>query len=248
MLVSRDRSGTGHYIGSSKMPRQSMPVMFRDRACAGSVLAEQIAEEDMPETVVVAIPCGGVPVAAAIARRLNSPLAICLMARITFPENPKLSVGTIDSTGDVRLDPYMMSFLSIDDEVVPGALQKSREKLHEMSARMRQWSVDTGLEGKRILIVDDAIATGISMLGAVQYLQRFNPRAISVAAPVISQFASALLTGKHIDHVATVISEEAAFRPQSYYQSFEAISAGISAEMLANHEQKQQELVRKDAC
>jgi putative phosphoribosyl transferase len=207
---------------------------LRDRSSAGLLLAGQITVQNRDETVVVAIPHGGIPVAAAVSRTLRVPTKVCLTTRVALLDNPELSVGAMSCAGDTYLDSDLLGFLAASDEAVAVALPRCRAKLADISRELSQWSADPGLEGKNLLVVDDVIATGNSILGALHYLKRFNPRSVSVAAPVISRYASTLLTERNIDHTTMLVGKESEFKPRNHYSDFTAIDGATSVTILSS--------------
>jgi putative phosphoribosyl transferase len=209
-----------------------MLTIFRDRQDAGFLLACELALNTWEDVVIVALPHGGVPVAAEISKKFRIPLKVCMVTRMTFPENPNLSVGTINCTGEVFLDSYMLTLLEASDDTIAVALHAAREKIAGISAELSHWRADSSLRGKKVMIVDDVIATGISILGAVQHIQKFEPVSVCVATPIISKYASMLLASKKIDHVAVTVAGEDEFRPQNHYIRFEKIDRRVCANIL----------------
>ena len=207
---------------------------FRNRLSAGLLLASQIAPECRDETVIVAIPYGGIPVAAPISRQLNAPAMVCLTTRVALPDHPDLSVGTISHTGEVYLDLHMLDFLTASDEAIAGALQSCQTKIAGLSTELSRYAIDASLEGKDLLLVDDAVATGNTVLGTLQYLQTFQPSSVSVVAPVISPYAVAVLAERKIRCITMLVGGKYEFRPQGYYSDFARVDGPTCLDILGS--------------
>ena len=208
--------------------------IFRDRASAGLLLADNITVRTGGETVLVAIPYGGVPVAASISQRLQIPARVCMTTRLTLGQHPELSVGTTNCAGDVSLDARVLRFLAASDDEIAAAVQAGVTKLSAISDELSAWSIDSTSAGKCFLLVDDVVATGASALGAVQHLQQYEPRSISVAAPVVSRYASEVLAEQQITCMSLLVSSHPQFKPLHYYSTFSAVDGATSADMLAS--------------
>jgi putative phosphoribosyl transferase len=158
---------------------------YRDRIEAGQVLARQLAHyASRVDTLVLALPRGGVPVAVEVAKYLNAPLDVFLVRKLGLPDHPELAMGAIAS-GGVRV---------LDDEAIERG-HVSREQLAEITAREtaeleRQQQLYRGnrppppITGRVVIVVDDGLATGYSMHAAVMALHRQQPAWLVVAAPV----------------------------------------------------------------
>ena len=158
---------------------------YRDRTEAGQVLARQLAHyASRVDTLVLALPRGGVPVAAEVAKYLNAPLDVFLVRKLGLPDHPEVAMGAIAS-GGVRV---------LDDEAIARG-QVTREQLAEITAREtaeldRQQQLYRGnrrapaIAGRVVIVVDDGLATGYSMHAAVMALHRQQPAWLVVAAPV----------------------------------------------------------------
>ena len=213
-----------------------MDKKFTDRDSAGLSMADQIDIKNSGGTVVVAIPYGGVPIAYQISKKHTVPIKICMTTRITVPGHPQLSVGAMSITGDVTLDSYLVNYLEISKGTLNTALETCRKKISDVSSELSQWGVDASLEGKHVLVVDDVIATGLSMIGAVKHLQSLRPKSISAVSPVISLYASKLLTDRKIGYSTMMIGDESEFKPEFYYSNLQKISAKLCKTILGTSE------------
>jgi predicted phosphoribosyltransferase len=124
--------------------------------------------------------------------------------------------------------------LGLNQDQIDEAIAKAKAKLSHANSLLSGLNAEIRLAGKDILIVDDVIATGLSVLGAVRHLERLNPLSISVASPVISRYASARLSKLNVEHFAVIVGEEDGFSPSNYYNDFKPISEQKAVEHMRN--------------
>src|SRR5947208_10104861 len=156
---------------------------FRDRAEAGRLLAELLRDYVGRENVVVlALPRGGVPVGYEVAKELNAPLDVFVVRKLGLPGHPELAMGAI-ATGGVRVfNRKVVNALRISDEVIDAV---SAEELVELERRENAYRAGVPpleIQGKTVIVVDDGVATGSTMLAAVSALRQLNAARIVVAA------------------------------------------------------------------
>lgn len=166
------------------VPGRSMP--FRDRLEAGERLAAALASFKARSPVVLALPRGGVPVASEVASRLGAPLDLVLVRKIGVPGQPELAMGAI-AEGDppitLRNDP-VFQLLQVEDAEFERA--RNRE-LIEIERRRRSYLGDrprVDVAGRIAIVVDDGIATGMTMRAAARATARRGPSRVVIAAPV----------------------------------------------------------------
>ena len=194
-----------------------MKRQFRDRTEAGELLAEQLtAYANKPNVLVLALPRGGVPVGAQVARKLNAPLDVFVVRKLGLPGHPELAMGAI-ATGGVRVfNGDVINSLRIPDEVINAV---TAEEFQELQRRERSYRDDLPppeVEGKTVIIVDDGIATGSTMVAAVAALRQLNAGRIVVAAPTIARSTYDYLRKAADDVVAVIVPEEFHGVGQSY--------------------------------
>jgi putative phosphoribosyl transferase len=165
---------------------------FVDRADAGRALAASLKEYAIdPDTIVLAIPRGGVPVAFEIAVTLEVRMDVLIVRKIGVPWNPEYAVGAVASDGIVVMDEAMMHQLGLTPV---GMAPIVRAELDELERRERLYRGDEPypeLEGHTVLLVDDGLATGSTMLAAIKAVRTRSPRRVVVAVPIASAEACA---------------------------------------------------------
>ena len=162
-----------------------MAVIFKDRKEAGKLLAEQLMEyASRPNTIVLALPRGGVPVAFEVAQFLRLPLDVLLVRKLGVPGHEELAFGAIASGGAVFINKALVNGLRLSDAVVDKIIERERGVLAERDRLYRQRRPPIDLSGKTVIIVDDGLATGATMRVAIDAVKRHEPGKIVVAVPV----------------------------------------------------------------
>jgi predicted phosphoribosyltransferase len=162
-----------------------METQFRDRYEAGRFLAAKLKPlAGDPDTIVLALPRGGVPVAYEIARELEAPLDIFIVRKLGAPTYEELAMGAISSGGVRVLNDDVIRRLGITPRMIEAV---AAEEGRELARREREYRRDREplrIQGRNVILVDDGLATGASMRAAVQALRKQSPRRIIVAVPV----------------------------------------------------------------
>ncbi len=160
-------------------------MIFRDRKEAGRQLAERLAFlKDEKDVVVLGIPRGGVVVAAEVARALGAPLDIFIAHKIGAPFNPELAIGALTSTGDVLLDEQTVECLQLAHGDINREIERQREEIARRLELFRKGCPPLEVKGKVVVIVDDGIATGSTMLASLRALRKQEPKRLVLAVPV----------------------------------------------------------------
>ncbi|MEX1005383.1 MAG: phosphoribosyltransferase family protein [Acidimicrobiia bacterium] len=158
--------------------------MFRDRREAGRELALRLESLRAADTVVLALPRGGVPVGFEVAAALDSPLDVIVVRKLGVPTQPELAMGAIGENGVRVLDEDLMARAGVR----PGDLEAvEREERAELERRVRRYRGDrsaVSLRGKVALVVDDGIATGSTARAAARAARAAGASSVVVAAPV----------------------------------------------------------------
>lgn len=158
---------------------------FQNRFTAGRVLAELLAHHGhRPNTLVLALPRGGVPVGYEVARMLGVPLDVFIVRKLGVPGHEELAMGAI-ATGGVRvLNPEVIDEAGILPEQLDEVAEQEGLELRRREARYRQGRPALDVRGRNVILVDDGLATGSSMRAAVMALREQAPARIIVAVPV----------------------------------------------------------------
>jgi erythromycin esterase-like protein/predicted phosphoribosyltransferase len=158
---------------------------FRDRAEAGRLLAEELrGYAGRDDVVVLGLPRGGVPVAFEVARALGAPLDVFLVRKLGVPGREELAFGAIASGGTRVLHRQVVESLDIPSEWVEAIDAKERRELERRERAYRGERPPPDLAGKTVILVDDGLATGSTMLAAVHAIRADDPARVVVAVPV----------------------------------------------------------------
>src|SRR6266576_260839 len=159
-------------------------MVYRDRTEAGKYLAAQLAHyANRDDVLVLALPRGGMPVAYEVAKALNAPLDIFLVRKLGVPGYEELAMGAI-ATGGVRvLNDQLVGGLRIPDYVVDEVARSEQQELMRRERLYRGDRPAPNVRGRTVILVDDGLATGATMLAAVKALRQQQPARIVVAVP-----------------------------------------------------------------
>ncbi|MCV7261138.1 phosphoribosyltransferase [Mycobacterium shimoidei] len=170
---------------SSGFVRRASRRSFGDRAEAGRVLAEELASyRGRDGLLVLGLARGGVPVAREIATALHAPLDVFLVRKLGVPHWPELAMGAVAGNGSVVRNENVLSSLRISEAQVRAVIERETTELNRREQAYRGGRPVADPRGKTVILVDDGIATGASMMAAVGALQAAGPAAIVVAVPV----------------------------------------------------------------
>lgn len=160
-------------------------MTYLNRSDAGKQLAEKLRDyAGQPDTIVLGLPRGGVPVAFEVARKLKLPLDVMLVRKLGVPGQEELAMGAISSGGVCVFNNDVMDYLNISQEAIDKAVEREKAELERRESLYRGGRPAPQLEGKTIILVDDGLATGSSMRAAIMGLERLHPARIQVAVPV----------------------------------------------------------------
>lgn len=158
---------------------------FRNRRDAGRILADALAAyAERADVIVLALPRGGVPVAAEIASKLRLPLDVFLVRKLGVPSHPELAMGAIAAGGIEVLSHDLIHDLGVPARVVEQVAVRERLELDRRDRLFRGDREPPVVRGRTVLLVDDGLATGSSMEAAMLALRKAEPARIIVAVPV----------------------------------------------------------------
>lgn len=159
------------------------PHVFRDRAHAGEVLAGMLESWRGGDAWVLAIPAGGVPVAAALCRILALPLGVAVVSKITPPWNTEVGYGAVAFDGTVRLNRALVARFGLEASEVERGIEATRSKVRRRAAELRGEVEPAAIAGRDALLVDDGLASGFTLRVAIDALRPLAPRRLAVAVP-----------------------------------------------------------------
>lgn len=164
-----------------------MSHAFTDRREAGRALAQRLAGMALPAPIVVlALPRGGVPIGAEVARALEAPLGLLLVRKIGAPWQPELAVAAVveGQPPDIVVDAETSAMTGVDRDYIDAQAQRELREIERRRRAYLQGRAPIGVEGATVIVVDDGIATGTTVRAALKALRRRNPARLVLAVPV----------------------------------------------------------------
>jgi putative phosphoribosyl transferase len=216
-----------------------MTTQFSDRSAAGKLLAENLSVYiNRDDVLVLGLPRGGVPVAAEVAKKLKVPLDIFIVRKLRFPDHVDLNIGAI-ATGGVRLtNRDVVEAWQIPELVVDTVAATEQEEVTQLERTYRGVLPGQNVQGKTVILVDDGIATGSTMLAAVAALRQLNAARIIVGAPVIAGSIYYRIR-QAADDVAAITMPEEFHSIGEWYKDFSLTSDEEVRQLLAEATQRQ---------
>jgi putative phosphoribosyl transferase len=197
---------------------------YRDRYEAGRGLAKYLQKyADDPNTLVLALPRGGVPVAYEVAQALHAPLDVFLVRKLGVPGHEELAMGAIAS-GNVRIvNQDVVRALGIPSEIVEEVANDELRELRRQSALYRRDRPDPVIHGRTVILVDDGLATGATMRAAAEAIRVQSPAQLIVAVPVAAHSTCEEFKDL-VDEVVCARTPEPFFAVGLWYEDFSQTS------------------------
>jgi putative phosphoribosyl transferase len=161
-------------------------LRFRDRIEAGQLLGRELAARlgVIDDAIVLALPRGGVPVGAEVAKALGAPLDVFIVRKLGVPGHEELAMGAIASGGVRVLNRDVLDYARITPQQIDAVAAREERELSRREAEYRGNRAPLDVRGRTVIIVDDGLATGSTMRAAVQALRAMEPKRVIVAVPV----------------------------------------------------------------
>lgn len=158
---------------------------YTDRQEAGLVLAQALSSyTNQPNTLIFALPRGGVPIAYEIAKALHLPLDVFIARKLGVPGHEELAMGAIAMDGTTVLNDSIIRELFISSDAIKYVTQVEQQELERRAQSYRANQVFPNIQGKTIIVVDDGIATGATMRAVIKALKNYRPAKLIIAIPV----------------------------------------------------------------
>ena len=165
-------------------------MTFRDRTDAGRLLADALVPAPAPPFVVGAIPRGGVTVALPLVERFRAPLTLVYAGKLTAAVAPEFAFGALDADGEAHVEAESVAMLGLPPADVEEAKARVRGEIERRMAAYGAPSLGAQLPGPGVVLVDDGLATGLTMRVALAYARRHGAREVTVAVPCASAQAA----------------------------------------------------------
>ena len=207
-----DRAYVGRYAGSG----------FRDRKEAGVMLAEEALKRKFGNPLVLGIPRGGVPVAYEMARMLNAELDIVSPMKLRDPHEPELAIGAVMHDGSTFLNYETIAIRGVDEGYIA---VESRRRMDESVRRMREYREGREyprIEERDVILVDDGIATGATVIVAARWLRKQRLRRLVIAVPVMPKDMVRTISSE-ADELICLLTSEVFLGVGGFYTDFKQV-------------------------
>jgi putative phosphoribosyl transferase len=202
----------------------SVGLPYRDRRHAGEVLAGLLQAREIPrDTVVLALPRGGVPVAAEVAKALEAPLDVFLVRKLGVPGHEELAMGAIASGGTVVLNQDVVGLLRLNADDIRRATDKELLELSRQERVFRGNHPAEPTQGRGVILIDDGLATGATMRAAARAIRATGPSRTIVAVPVAAKSTCEEFQSE-LDEVVCAATPEPFQAVGLWYQDFSQTS------------------------
>lgn len=201
-------------------------MIYTDRTEAGKALGAALkAYADRDDVIVLAIPRGGVPVAAEIARALKAPLDVIVARKLGAPYQPELAVGAVAEGGGYVLNPNILEMLGLEAADLQPEVRRQLGELERRKEAYRSGRSLPSLQGRVVILVDDGLATGATMRAAVHVARLQEAARVVVAVPVGAARTCQELA-READEVVCLRTPEPFYAIGSFYWDFAQLSDG----------------------
>jgi putative phosphoribosyl transferase len=197
-----------------------MPLPFQDRREAGRLLASKLSGfKNRSDVLVLVLPRGGVPVGFEVAVALDAPLDVFLVRKLGVPGHEELAFGAI-ATGGVRvLNQDVVQSLRMSQDQIEAVATREQAELERRERTYRGGRPAPDPAGRTVILVDDGLATGATMLAAARALRQENPKAVVVGVPVASPQACDEFRPE-VDEIVCAVTPEPFYAVGVWYQDF----------------------------
>ena len=210
---------------------------FADREEAARVLAERLSAWRGSHPLVLAVPRGGVPMARVIADTLGGELDVALVHKLGAPGNPEYAIGAVEESGHVTLNPDARGLAN--DAELRDEVRRQRETLREHRLRYSAGRAAPDPEDRIVIVVDDGVATGSTLLAALHAIRGRRPRRLIAAAGVAPRRTAERLR-QAADEVVCGREPSDLFAVGAFFEEFSQVSDAKVEELLRRHTSSQE--------
>ena len=198
-------------------------IYFHDRIDAGRALARALQGHHDQHPLILGLPRGGVPIAWEIAHALDADMDVLIVRKLGVPQQPEYAFGAVGEGEVTVIDTSICASAGLSASDVDRVIQRERAEVSSRVAKFRDGQAMANVTGREVIIVDDGIATGSTMLVAIEVVRRLGARHIYVAAPVASASAAQRIM-RQVDGLVCLSTPEDFRAVGAYYQDFTQVS------------------------
>jgi putative phosphoribosyl transferase len=196
---------------------------FTNRTEAGLLLAEKLSEYQLDNPLILALPRGGVPVAAAIAQKFHFQMDLLSVKKIGAPLNAEFAIGAVSENGKPWLNEEVVHSLRITPDKLKEIVRKKTEEARQKTELFRGYLPEISKKDREVILIDDGIATGATVMVAIRILQAQGAKKIVIAVPVAPESTLEELR-KQADEVICLMTPEPFMAVGNFYHDFAQVS------------------------
>lgn len=193
-------------------------MRFQNRTEAGRLLAAELKKFKNEPGIVLAVPRGGIPVAYDVALELGFPLEIVLTKKIGHPNYKEYAIGAASLT-----EYFVIPHAGVSEDYIQEELLRIRSRLKVMNEKFMGNKQPESLTGKTVIVIDDGVATGNTLLSTIGLIKKGKPSKIIIAVPVASKDAVQKLSAQ-VDEVIALLVPEEFYGVGAFYKNFNEVS------------------------
>jgi len=212
-------------------------IKFRDRFAAGEILASLLRKyKSAPDRVtIIGIARGGIIVADVIAEKLDADFDIISPRKLRSPHNSEIAIGAIMHDGSVYLDAsFLKTRHDVSDEYINFEKSDQKKEIERRLSAYRPHLGEYKITDRIVILVDDGIATGSTMIAAARWIRKQKPKRLTIAAPVASKQAVERIKNE-VDEIEVIMNPSDFKAVEQFYQEFHAVSDDEIKEIVERH-------------
>jgi putative phosphoribosyl transferase len=208
---------------------RGLQITFKDRASAAIILSTMLkggikAKKDLQQQILIlGIPRGGIVVADIVAQKLNADFDVVIPRKLRAPDNKENSIGAIMPDGSMYLDALKLRWLKVSLEYVEKEKAEQLREIVRRAALYRPDNQEYNIRDRTVILVDDGLASGATLIPAARWIKKQQPRQLIIAAPVAREQAAELLK-KEADQLKFIITPSNFIAINQFYQNFEPVA------------------------
>ena len=216
-------------------------MLFNDRRHAGILLAKELESyRGTADTLVLALPRGGVVVGLELSLELHLPLDVFITRKIGLPEQPEYAIGAVSETGSLYVNQDAVEHMTLLRDDLDGLISAQRHEIARRQELYRQRRPFPSIRNKVVIVVDDGIATGSTFFATIEALAKLSPRHVVAAIPV-SPVSTAAKVRAVVDHCVILETPEPFCAVGEFYADFQQVDDEEVVRCLAQAEQAYRE-------
>lgn len=208
-------------------------MRFKDRKDAGKKLAAKLMDLKGSEPVILAIPRGGIVVGDSVARALNARLDVVVPRKLGAPYNPEFAIGAVMHDGSYYLNTQFVAALGVDERYIKREIEAQKQEIERRLELFRK-SRGYNLKDRTVVLVDDGIATGATVIAAVRWIKNQRPKKLILAVPVLPAETLEMLRAE-VDEVVFLLAPYEFGAVGEFYEDFTQVEDGEVIEIMGKY-------------